>query len=176
MFLCAVARPRLDPGRKQWFDGKVGMWPMAHQVPAARASINRPAGTMKWKYSVVTKALYTEYLLERVLPAIRERFPLTNQPVYIQQDNATAHLKPAEFAALMAGHPENGNWRFVLYFQPPNSLDPNVLNLGFFRVLQGLQFEEASETTAVLIASVLHCFQEFHQKNSIEFSSLYRVV
>ena len=79
MFLCAVARPRYDPGRNQWFDGKVGMWPMAHQVPAARASVNRPAGTMEWKNLTVTKALYTEYLLEKVLPAIRKRFPLTNQ-------------------------------------------------------------------------------------------------
>ena len=161
MFLCAVARPRYDPGRNQWFDGKVGMWPMAHQVPAARASVNRPAGTLEWKNLTVTKALYTEYLLEKVLPAIRERFPHTNQPIYIQQDNATSHLKPAEFATLIAGHPENGNWRFVLYFQPPNSPDLNVLDLGFFRTLQGLQFQEPSENTAVLIARVLLCFQQY---------------
>jgi hypothetical protein len=159
MFLCAVARPRFDPGRNQWFDGKIGMWPIAEQVPAARASVNRPAGTLEWKNLKVTKAVYTQYLVEKVLPAIRERFPHTNRPIYIQQDNATSHLKPEEFATLLAGYPAgNGNWRFVLYCQPPNSPDMNVLDLGFFRALQGLQFEEPSENTGVLIARVLRCF------------------
>ena len=34
-----------------------------------------------------------------------------------------------------------------------------MFDLGFFRALQGLQFQEPSENTAVLIARVLHCFQ-----------------
>ncbi len=44
MFLCAVACPRYDCGRKQWFNGKIGMWPLVEQVAAVRNSQNRPAG------------------------------------------------------------------------------------------------------------------------------------
>jgi hypothetical protein len=91
MFLCAVARPRWDPGRNQWFDGKIGMWPVAHQVPAARTSVNRVRGTLEWKNLIMDKPRYTEFLLDKVLPAIREKFPVTNQPIHIQQDNATPH-------------------------------------------------------------------------------------
>lgn len=49
MFLCAVARrPHFNVCKSQWFDGKVGMWPMAHLVPAsARASVKRPVGTLE---------------------------------------------------------------------------------------------------------------------------------
>jgi hypothetical protein len=47
MFCAANARPRWDAGRNEMFDGKVGMWPIATQVPAARSSRNRSAGTLE---------------------------------------------------------------------------------------------------------------------------------
>jgi hypothetical protein len=34
MFLSAVARPRFDNGRNQWFNGKLGLCPIAQQVPS----------------------------------------------------------------------------------------------------------------------------------------------
>ena len=40
MFLTAVARPRWDPHRKTFFDGKIGIWPCIDQVPAQRSSKN----------------------------------------------------------------------------------------------------------------------------------------
>jgi len=42
MFLCAIAKPRYDPHTKKMWDGKIGMWPFALQVPAQRSSTNRP--------------------------------------------------------------------------------------------------------------------------------------
>ena len=38
MFLAANARPRYDPHTGHMWDGKIGMWPFAEQIPAARAS------------------------------------------------------------------------------------------------------------------------------------------
>jgi hypothetical protein len=34
MHLAANARPQWDAQRNQWFDGKLGQWPIAEQVPA----------------------------------------------------------------------------------------------------------------------------------------------
>jgi hypothetical protein len=36
MFLAAVARPRWDSSRNQWFDGRLGIWPFVYQEPAKR--------------------------------------------------------------------------------------------------------------------------------------------
>ena len=44
MFLCAQARPRFDHAKQQWWDGKLGIWPVGEFVEAKRDSVNRPAG------------------------------------------------------------------------------------------------------------------------------------
>jgi hypothetical protein len=51
MFFAANGRPRWDAGRAQLFNGKVGMWPITTQVPAARSSRNRPAGTLEGSHT-----------------------------------------------------------------------------------------------------------------------------
>jgi hypothetical protein len=94
MFLSAIARPRFDVGRDQWFNGKIGLWRIAHEVPAQRASHNRPRGTLEWKDLTMDKPRYTQYLLENVIPAIMEQWPRANRTVRLQQDNATPHSKP----------------------------------------------------------------------------------
>ncbi|RHY81268.1 hypothetical protein DYB26_015597 [Aphanomyces astaci] len=38
MFLSAVARPRWDDNKEEWFDGKIGMWHFTETVPAQRRS------------------------------------------------------------------------------------------------------------------------------------------
>jgi hypothetical protein len=45
MFLSAVGRLQFNYGRNQRFNGKLGLWPIAHQVPAQRDSNNRRRGT-----------------------------------------------------------------------------------------------------------------------------------
>ena len=105
MFLCAVARPRWDPHLKQYWDGKIGMWPFAVQRAAARSSRNRPKGTMEWKPLSVTKQVYRDYMINKVLPAIVEKWPVAsrNSPILIQHDNAPSHISnddPAFAAAV----------------------------------------------------------------------------
>jgi hypothetical protein len=100
MFCAANARPRWDAGRNQQFDGKVGMWPIASQVPAQRSSRNRPRGTLEWKSHSMTKQVYTTLVFEQLVPAILANWPRANKRVLIQQDNATSHLSAAEFRVL----------------------------------------------------------------------------
>nr|ABN08756.1 Homeodomain-like [Medicago truncatula] len=43
MVLAAVARPRFDSDGNETFSGKIGMFPLVHEVPAIRSSVNRAA-------------------------------------------------------------------------------------------------------------------------------------
>lgn len=75
MFLCAVARPRPDYHRKKMFSGKLGIWPFVSKVPAKRSSVNRPRGTLETKPVNVDGKVYSDYIKEKVLPAIRNKMP-----------------------------------------------------------------------------------------------------
>jgi hypothetical protein len=100
MFMAANARPRWDAGRNQLFHGKVGMWPIARQVPAQRSSRHRVAGTLEWKSYSMTKETYMALIFEQLVPAILQNWPRANRHVLIQQDNATPHITPNEFRVL----------------------------------------------------------------------------
>ena len=75
MFLCAVARPHFNPSAKSWWDGKLVIWPIGDWEPAKRASKYRPRGTLVWKNKPVTKEVYCELLISKLLPAIVEKWP-----------------------------------------------------------------------------------------------------
>ena len=55
MFMVVNARPRWNTRENKQFDGKIGLSPIAEQVPAKRALQNRICGTLKWKSISVTK-------------------------------------------------------------------------------------------------------------------------
>ncbi|RHZ34646.1 hypothetical protein DYB37_011627, partial [Aphanomyces astaci] len=75
MFLAAVARPRYDEVGGVFFNGKIGMWPFVRFVPAIRNSRNRPAGTMVTSLVNVDGVVYRDYVLNKVIPAIKASFP-----------------------------------------------------------------------------------------------------
>lgn len=103
MFMAAVARPRFDTSSNTYFNGKIGIWPFVSYEPAQRNSKNRVAGTVEIKPILsVNKQVIRGCFLERLLPAIREKWPSSNdRTIYIQQDNAKPHLRvdDPEFAA-----------------------------------------------------------------------------
>ena len=70
MFLCPVARPQYYPCVKSWWDGKLGIWPIGDWEPAKQKSKNRPKGTLVWKNKMVTKEVYQDLLISKLLPAI----------------------------------------------------------------------------------------------------------
>ncbi|ETV83985.1 hypothetical protein H257_03349 [Aphanomyces astaci] len=152
MFLCAVARPREEDG----FDGKIGMWPFVTQVPAARNSRNRPAGTMVTTLINVDAATYRDYVVNKVISAIKANFRSLNKRVVLQHDNATPHRSIDNGTLAQVS---TDGWTFVVRCQPSNSPDHNVLDLGFFASIQTLQYKTVSRTVNEVIASTMIAFE-----------------
>jgi hypothetical protein len=75
MFLPAVSHPCFNVDGNCTFDGKIGMWPFVVRQPAQRASVNRLRGTIVTTPINVDYDTYLRYMLEKVLPAIKEKFP-----------------------------------------------------------------------------------------------------
>jgi hypothetical protein len=94
MFLGVSARPRFHHG-VCIFDGKIECFPLVTYEHAKRSSVNRQAGTWKVKpIAHITRDIIREFMIERVLPAIRAKWPREDidKPIYIVQDNALSHL------------------------------------------------------------------------------------
>ena len=149
MFMAAVARPQ--PG----FDGKLGIWPFVEYGVAKRASKNRPKGAPIIKpMAVIDRNEVKKMIIENVLPAIREKFPIESKPhaIVIQQDNAKPHLLCSDPDLLEAAAVDG--WSIKLANQPANSPDLNVLDLGFFNSIQALQQRASVHSLDDLIREV----------------------
>ena len=101
MFLCAVARPRYNTNKNAWFDRKIGIWPIGKWEPAKRKSKKRAKGTLVWKNQLINQDVYREYLIQKLLPAVKEKWPRNNAKIRLQQDGAKSHIleDDAEFKA-----------------------------------------------------------------------------
>lgn len=175
MFLAAVARPRWDSKKNCLFDGKIGIWPFAETGVAMRTSRHRVKGTPITKVVNVGKKEYREFLIKKLLPAIAEKWPAKNETIFIQQDNSPVHIDndDPEYAAAVAAI----GMDVRLYYQPPNSPDLNVLDLGFFTAIQSLQHQTETKTIDDLIAAVLQAFAELeHSKLDDIFLTLQKVM
>ena len=143
MFLCAVARPQYDQNGVCVFDGMIGCWPFTHRVQAQRSSKNRTKGTWETKTKAVGRKEYMEMLVNEVIPAAIAKWPrqrgVWTQRILIQQDNPNTHALHNEELWLQKkdAHPR---FKFEVKKQPANSPDTNILDLGFFRSLQTLQW------------------------------------
>ncbi|KAH9113888.1 hypothetical protein AeMF1_011989, partial [Aphanomyces euteiches] len=124
MFLAAVSRPRYDHTKKQFFNGKIGIWPFVARLPALRSSKNRPKGTIVTVPRSVDSDAYREMVLKNVVPAIQAKMPRDVAKVKVQQDNASPHkcISTTELE-------ENGIHGIEICNQPANSPDFNVLDL-----------------------------------------------
>lgn len=177
MFLCAVARPRWDHGRNQWFNGKLGIFPFITREEAKRASKNRPAGTMETKPIIsINREIIRKCLIEDVLPAIRSKWPQGHSgPILIQQDNAKPHVAPGD--ELFVAESQKDGFDIQLICQPPNSPDMNVLDLGFFQAIQSVQYQQAPQSIDDLVQAVQDSFQALERaKLNNVFLSLQQVL
>lgn len=104
-------------------------------------------------------------MIEKVLPTIRSKWPRLGavETIYIQQDNARPHIHGSDPEFLEAASRDGFDMR--LSFQPPSSLDINVLDLGFFRVIQSLQHQQAPSTIDKLVDAVEKSFEELSPDN-----------
>ncbi|KAF7127220.1 hypothetical protein RHSIM_Rhsim11G0002500 [Rhododendron simsii] len=170
MFLAAVARPRFDAFGNEEFSGKIGTFPFTFKEPAKRSSKNRVAGTLETKaITSITKEIMRSCLIDKVLPAIRAKWPHydSTETIFIQQDNAKPHIQQLDSEFVQAARKDGFDIR--LSFQPPNSLDLNVLDLGYFNSIQSLQHQEAPTTIDELVAAVEKSFE------NLSFQSLNEV-
>jgi hypothetical protein len=117
---------------------------------AQRGSINRPAGAPVWRNTVVTREVYRDLLIEKLLPAIALHWPGDTQQIRIQQDGARVHL--------LEGDPE---WEQALewlqmgipirlFTQPSNSPDLNICDLGFFRAVEAANNHGAMNESEII--------------------------
>ncbi|XP_019097494.1 PREDICTED: uncharacterized protein LOC109131248 [Camelina sativa] len=162
MFLAAMARPRFDGEGNEVFSGKIGVFPFVTMQPAKRRSRNREAGTLELKpMTSIKREDIKEFLLGKVLPKIRERWPQEDfgKPIFIQQDNARTHVDPRDEDFRAAGSRYGFDIRLMC--QPPNSPDLNILDLGFFNAIQTLQHVVSPKTTEELVVAVQQSFDEY---------------
>ena len=92
MFLCAVARPRYNMNKNTWFDGKIGIWPIGKWDPVKRSSKKHAKGMPVWKNQCITWDFYHEYLIQKHLTVVKERWPMRNGRIQLQQDGAKSHI------------------------------------------------------------------------------------
>ncbi|XP_050916007.1 uncharacterized protein LOC127131116 [Lathyrus oleraceus] len=162
MFLVDITHQRFDAEDRELFSGKIGVFPLVTHEPAKRSSINRAAGTLEIKpITSVNKQVIRSYLIEKVLPAINEKWlrEEIRSPIYIQQDNARTHIdtKDDEFCRVAS----RDGFDIRLMCQPTNSPDLNVLDLGFCNAIQSLQHKESPNSIDKLVKAVEKSFEEF---------------
>ncbi|CAN0489843.1 unnamed protein product, partial [Discosporangium mesarthrocarpum] len=135
MFPFAVARPRMIPDGV-WFDGKIGIWPIADTVVAMRSSKNRKKGTMMLKPATINAERYKELMIDKVIRAVKARMPRPpGHTIFVQQDGAKPHTGGGVMETIQA----KARNSIILETQPANSPDLSVSNLGFLHSIQQLK-------------------------------------
>jgi hypothetical protein len=117
----------------------------------------------------LTKEVYTTLVFEKLVPESLKNWPCANKRVLIQQDNATPHITPAEFCVLWLEkkvelqnmHGGGLDWDLQLCFQLANSPDTNINDIGFFVLMQALQFQHPDANIGELCMKVLHLHQTY---------------
>ncbi|CAM0144787.1 unnamed protein product [Urochloa decumbens] len=194
MFLAVVTRPRYDANGNCTFDGKIGIFPFVTVEPAKRKSPNRERGkpfinlfqclhnfvllrnTSLFTFAgeLVTKAMTSvtkdvsrDFLINKVLPALKAKWPAEERgmPIFIQQDNAHTHIAVDDPAFVQAAQADG--WDIRLTCQPPNSPELNVLDLGFFAAIQAL-FEKGTPNN---ITEILQKVDEAYQNYPVDRSN-----
>ncbi|KAG3106950.1 hypothetical protein PI124_g10673 [Phytophthora idaei] len=174
MMLAAVARPRWVPSGSTFFDGMLGIWAfLLSENQLCVAVITPPAGTMETKEGRVNKETYRAMLIEKLLPALRERMPhaAEGKRITVQQDNASPHISPQDPAFCEAT--SRMRLSVELQFQPPNSPDLNALDLGVFSAIQSRQMLRSPRSIDELVDSVSEAYWELpHSMLNAAFLSL----
>jgi hypothetical protein len=114
--------------------------------------------------------VYQDLLFEKILLATIEKWPrdafLSKQQILIQLDGAKAHTAACVEAnwweyqeqLVEAGMLKREN-KFQLVLQLANSPDLNINDLGFFRALQSLYYQEAPRNEGEIITMVENAYR-----------------
>ncbi|XP_023737125.1 uncharacterized protein LOC111885068 [Lactuca sativa] len=160
----AVAQPRFDVFGNEISSRKIGIFPLTSREPAKPSTKNHVAGTLETKpILAVTKEIMRSWLIEKVLPAIKAKWPPNHTgPIFIQQDNAKPHIDVNDSEFIEASSQDGFDIR--LCFQSPNSPDLNVLDRGFFWAIQSLQEQEVLHMVDELVSAVQTSFDKMQSQ------------
>ncbi|XP_057246826.1 uncharacterized protein LOC104884062 [Beta vulgaris subsp. vulgaris] len=161
MFMCATSRPIKDSEGRMIHDGKFGIYPFVEYAIAKYSTKNRRAGTLLTKaIESVTLPVMRDMIVNTIIPAIMRNWPEgVSKDIYIQQDNARPHIHASD-PEFIAAATQSG-FNIQLINQPPQSPDLNVLDLGFFRAIQALQYQSFPKNLDELILRVQDCYDFF---------------
>ncbi|XP_021737849.1 uncharacterized protein LOC110704376 [Chenopodium quinoa] len=161
MFMAMIGKPLYDLAGNMLHDGKYGIFPFTYQQLAKKKSKNRDAGTLETKaVQSVTREEIKKMLLTNIIPAIHKQWhPSLPKDIFIQWDNARPHQIPRdeEFKAACTAK----GFNIQLVFQPAQSPDLNVLDLGLFKVIQSLQYQSFPRKIEELIEKVYEAYEWF---------------
>ena len=166
MFLCAVARPRYNTNKNAWFDGKIGIWPIGKWELAKQSSKNLAKEPPVWMNQCITRDVHHEYLIQKFLLAVKERWPTRNRRTWLQQDGAKSHIleDDMEFKEVV----DKIGLNLTMFTQSPNLPDTNILDLGFVRAVQSFN-DDYPANEEELIKSVEKAYGEYpmHKLNYV---------
>ncbi|XP_021742724.1 uncharacterized protein LOC110708806 [Chenopodium quinoa] len=156
-----IGKPLFDAENNMIHDGKYGLFPFVKYERVKKKSKNRDAGTLETKaIQSVTKECIREMLLTHVIPTIYAKRPeQLPKDIIIQWDNARPPQVPKDEEFQVTFHAHDFNIQFI--FQPAQSPETNVLDLGLFSVIQSLQYQSFPRNLDDLIKEVARAFQEF---------------
>ncbi|XP_058784796.1 uncharacterized protein LOC131659654 [Vicia villosa] len=114
----------------------------------------------------VNRDVIRSFLIEKVLPAIKEKWPRDDlgTTIFIQQDNVRTHINHDDQEFIQEATQDGFDIRLMC--QPANSPDLNVLDLGFFSAIQSLQHKESPKTIDELVRAVVESFENFSSMKS----------
>ena len=141
-----------------WFNGKIGIWPIGKWEPVKRSLKKCAKGMAVWKNQCITQDVYCEYLIQKFLPAVKEKWPMRNGRIRLQQDGAKSHIleDDVEFKEVV----DEIGLNLTMFTQLPNSPDTNILDLGFFRAIQSFN-DDCPANEEELIKSVENAYGEY---------------
>ena len=123
-----------------------------------RSLKKRTKGTPVWKHQCITWDVYCEYLMQKFLLVVKERWPMCNRRIRLQQHGAKSHIPEddVEFKEVV----DKIGLNLTMYTQSPNSPDTNILDLGFFRAIQSFN-DDCPANEEELIKSVEKAYGEY---------------
>ncbi|XP_021754431.1 uncharacterized protein LOC110719747 [Chenopodium quinoa] len=141
MFMVIIGKPLYGINGDMLHDGKYGIFTFTVQQVAQKSSKKRAKGTLETKaLQNINREVIREMLLTKVIPVIKSKWPESlAKDVVIQWDNARPHQVPRDAEFIEATTTNGFNIQFI--FQPAQSPDLNVLDLGLFRSIQSLQYQ-----------------------------------
>ena len=94
----------------------------------------RKGNACVWKNQCIARDVYREYLIQKFLPVVKEKWSTRNRRIRLQQDGAKSHIleDDMEFKEVV----DKIGLNLTMLTQSPNSADTNILDLGFFRAIQ----------------------------------------